>query len=101
MENRQPKPYDKNPRKISGLAVEKVASSIENFGFNQPIVVDQNGVIIVGHMRLEAAKRLNFEKVTVVVREMCLSHCRQSVAGETDWLNNGLAEIEGRVLCGC
>jgi hypothetical protein len=42
------RPYDNNPR-INDPAVDPVAASIREFGFNQPIVVDEQGVIIVGH----------------------------------------------------
>ena len=60
-------PYEGNPRNIPEEAVEKVAASIREFGFQQPIVVDKDGVIIVGHTRLEAAKRLGLKKVPVIV----------------------------------
>ena len=45
------KPYAKNPRKISDKAVKMVANSIREFGFQQPIVVDKNNIIVVGHTR--------------------------------------------------
>ena len=60
-------PYEKNPRKIPKEAVDKVAASIREFGFKQPIVVDKDMVIIVGHTRLMAAKKLGYEKVPVLV----------------------------------
>lgn len=60
------KPYPRNPRKNQS-AIKAVANSIEQFGFEQPIVVDRNGVVIVGHTRLAAAKHLNLTKVPVVV----------------------------------
>jgi DNA modification methylase len=60
------KPYDKNPR-INDHAVESVASSIREFGFRQPIVIDDEGVIIVGHTRYKAALMLGLEKVPVHV----------------------------------
>lgn len=60
-------PYEKNPRKIPKEAVEKVAASIKEFGFKQPIVVDKDMVIIVGHTRLLAAKKLGYETVPVLV----------------------------------
>ncbi|GHN31115.1 hypothetical protein ME790_01860 [Lactobacillus delbrueckii] len=60
------KPYPRNPRKNQS-AIKAVANSIEQFGFEQPIVVDRNGVVIVGHTRLAAAKHLNLDKVPVVV----------------------------------
>ena len=60
-------PYEKNPRKIPKEAVDKVAASIREFGFKQPIVVDKDMVIIVGHTRLLAAKKLGYETVPVLV----------------------------------
>src|ERR1700735_4836746 len=48
-------PYKKNARKWSADAVVKVANSIREFGFRQPIVVDKEGVIVIGHRRLAAA----------------------------------------------
>lgn len=63
----KPLPYCRNARKIPEKAVDKVASSIAEFGFQQPLVVDKNGVIIVGHTRLLAAKKLGLEAVPVHV----------------------------------
>jgi DNA modification methylase len=60
------KPYDKNPR-FNDQAVEAVAASIREFGFRQPIVVDEEGVIIVGHTRYKAALKLGIDKVPVHV----------------------------------
>lgn len=60
------KPYKKNPRKIKD-AVEPVMQSIRQFGFKQPIVVDSNHVIIIGHVRYEAAKKLGLKTVPCVV----------------------------------
>lgn len=60
------KPYKNNPR-INKDAVKIVARSIKEFGFQQPIVVDDQGVIIVGHTRLLAAKKLKLKTVPVVV----------------------------------
>lgn len=61
-------PYEKNPRKNEG-AVDGVAESIKRFGFQQPIVVDANGVIIVGHTRYKAAKKLRLATVPCVRAE--------------------------------
>lgn len=61
-------PYANNPRKNDD-AVEYVANSIKEFGFQQPIVVDSNGVVIVGHTRLKAARKLGLETVPVVVAD--------------------------------
>lgn len=59
------KPYPDNPRDNS-LSIAKVAASIREFGFLQPIVADNDGVIIVGHTRYEAAKTLGLTEVPVV-----------------------------------
>jgi DNA modification methylase len=56
--------YDSNPR-LNDAAVDAVARSIEEFGFRQPIVVDERGVIIVGHTRWKAARKLGLETVPV------------------------------------
>ena len=64
------KPYETNPR-INDAAVEAVARSIGEFGFRQPIVVDADGVIVVGHTRFKAAAALGLERVPVhVAREL-------------------------------
>ncbi|MBN1489783.1 MAG: ParB N-terminal domain-containing protein [Phycisphaerae bacterium] len=59
-------PYEKNPR-INDAAVDAVAASIREFGWNVPIVCDQQMVIIAGHTRLKAALKLGLEKVPVHV----------------------------------
>ena len=61
-------PYSKNPRDNS-KAIESVAQSIDDFGFNQPIVVDKNKVIIVGHTRHAAALLLGLKKVPVFIAD--------------------------------
>lgn len=61
-------PYDKNPRKNKD-AVDKVAASLREFGFRQPIVVDKDNVIIAGHTRLLAAKKLKMKEVPVLVAD--------------------------------
>jgi ParB-like chromosome segregation protein Spo0J len=60
------KPYERNPR-INDKAVDAVAGSLSEFGFRQPIVVDEDGVIIAGHTRWKAAKKLGLAKVPVHV----------------------------------
>ena len=59
-------PYHNNPR-VNDAAVDAVAASIREFGFRQPIVVDEEGVIIVGHTRYKAALKLGLETVPVHV----------------------------------
>ena len=61
-------PYINNPRK--NLNVDKVASSIKEFGFQQPIVVDKTNTIVVGHTRYEAAKKLGITKVPVQIADL-------------------------------
>ena len=61
-------PYEKNPRFNDG-AVEAVANSIKEFGFQQPIVVDKDFVVVVGHTRLKAAEQLGLTEVPVVIAE--------------------------------
>src|SRR5438876_2011945 len=58
--------YDRNPRR-NDQAVDAVAASIREFGFRQPIVVDEDGVIIVGHTRYKAALKLGLKTVPVHV----------------------------------
>jgi DNA modification methylase len=60
------RPYENNPR-VNDAAVEAVAVSIQAFGFRQPIVVDEQGVIIVGHTRYKAALKLGLKEVPVHV----------------------------------
>jgi DNA modification methylase len=60
------KPYEGNPRH-NDAAVDAVAASIEEFGFRQPLVVDEQDMIIVGHTRLKAAAKLGMDLVPVHV----------------------------------
>lgn len=62
-------PYINNPRKNDGEALEKVASSIKEFGFKNPIVIDKNNTIINGHTRYKAAKKLGMEEVPTISAE--------------------------------
>jgi len=61
------KPYPANARKLTPGAIEKVAISIKTFGWQQPIVVDKKGVIVAGHTRHAAAKKLGYTVVPVHV----------------------------------
>lgn len=61
-------PYEKNPRKNDG-AVPAVAASIEEFGFKVPIVIDKDGVIVAGHTRLKAAKKLGMAEVPCIIAD--------------------------------
>lgn len=59
------KPYENNPRK-NEKAVGPVAESIRQFGFNQPIILDRESVIIAGHTRYKAAKKLGLKTVPCI-----------------------------------
>jgi DNA modification methylase len=61
------KPYENNPRKLSEKAIEKVAMSLKEYGFRQPIVVDKDRVIVAGHTRFRASKKLGLKQVPVSI----------------------------------
>lgn len=61
-------PYVNNPRK-NDEAVDAVASSIKNFGFKVPIVVDRENEIVTGHTRLKAAKKLGIKEVPCIIAD--------------------------------
>ena len=60
------KPYPQNAKKHPAEQVEHIANSIREFGFQQPIVVDKDNVVVIGHGRLLAAKKLNMDSVPCV-----------------------------------
>jgi DNA modification methylase len=62
----RPQPYPQNPRNNDG-AVNAVAKSIEEFGWQQPLVVGEDGVLIIGHTRLKSARKLGLTEVPVHV----------------------------------
>ncbi|MFW6061190.1 MAG: ParB N-terminal domain-containing protein [Planctomycetota bacterium] len=87
----QIRPYEANPRD-NDKAVEAVAKSIREFGFRQPIVVDAAGVIVVGHTRWKAARRLGLKTVPVhVAADLTPEQARayriadNRLAEEADW----------------
>lgn len=59
-------PYANNPRNNDGEAVDRVAASIMEYGFKSPIIIDNDNVIIAGHTRYKAAKKLNLDNVPVI-----------------------------------
>jgi len=82
-------PYENNPRK--NLNVDKVAKSIQEFGFQQPIVTDKDMKILVGHTRYFASKKLNLDKVPVVIADLDSSKAKayriadNRVAQDSSW----------------
>ncbi len=63
-------PYWRNPRQVSDAGVTAVADSIERFGYQAPIIVDADMVVIAGHTRLQALRRLGWTEVDVVISDM-------------------------------
>ena len=59
------KPYETNPRQIGDDAIEAVASSIKMYGWQQPIVVDENNKIVAGHVRYLAARKIGLDTIPV------------------------------------
>jgi hypothetical protein len=73
----RPKDYPQNPRKWSTHAIEKVAASIREYGWRQPVVVDTDDVIVIGHLRRAAGKFLGLTQVPVhVARDLTPAQIR-------------------------
>jgi hypothetical protein len=85
------RPYPENAKKHPPEQVDHIANSIKQFGWTQPIVVDPENVVVIGHGRLMAAKRLMLDKVPVVRRddltEDQITACRlaDNKTNESDW----------------
>lgn len=60
--------YKNNPRK-NDKAVEAVANSINSFGFKVPVIIDKNNVLVCGHTRVKAAKKLGIEEIPVIIAD--------------------------------
>lgn len=97
-------PYTKNAKKYPDDQVRHIANSIREFGFRQPIVVDADNVVVIGHGRLLAAKKLGLDTVPVVraddltdeqIRALRLA---DNKTNESEWdfslLEAELAELE-------
>lgn len=92
------KPYENNPRK-NDEAVDKVAASIREFGWQQPLVVDKDGVLIVGHTRLKAAEILGLTDVPVVVADLDPERAKayrlaDNKTGELSWWDFDKLNVE-------
>lgn len=92
------KPYEKNAKKHDKKQVSNVAESIKQFGFVQPVVIDKNNNIIIGHCRLEASKKLNLDEVPcVMVDDLTDEQVRKlrlldNKLNESDWDIDLIAE---------
>ena len=84
-------PYERNPRTHSPEQVTKIAASIEQFGFNNPLLVDSQDGIIAGHGRLLAARQLGLGEVPVIV----LDHLTDAQRRAYVIADNKLAELAG------
>ena len=62
-------PYSKNSRTHSDAQISQITKSIKEFGFTNPILIDEENIIIAGHGRLQAAKKLNLDKAPVITLE--------------------------------
>ena len=91
-------PYDRNAKKHDDKQISNVMESINQFGFAQPIVVDKNNVVIIGHCRLIAAKRLGLRTVPVLRMEELTEEQAQKLRlldnklNESEWDMELLAE---------
>lgn len=94
----QIKPYAHNPRK-NDKSVKYVKESIEQYGFQQPIVVDANNVIIVGHTRYKAAKQLGLKNVPII-RADNLSETQVQAYRIADNKTNQYAKWDESLLAG-
>jgi DNA modification methylase len=101
----RPKDYPKNARKWSAQAVEKVAASIREYGWRQPVVVDANDVIVIGHLRRAGGKYLGLTEVPVhVARDLTPAQIRglrladnrtnQEASWNDDLLGPELADLD-------
>lgn len=91
-------PYEKNAKQHPQKQIDHIANSIKRFGWQQPIVIDKNRVVIIGHGRLLAAKQLMLDKVPVVVDEdlseadVKALRLADNKLNESEWIGNLLDE---------
>jgi site-specific DNA-methyltransferase (adenine-specific) len=92
-------PYEKNTKKHDDVQINNVAESIKQYGFVQPIVIDKNNVVVIGHCRLLAAKKLKMAEVPCVCVEDLTEEQVKALrivdnkSNESDWLND-ILELE-------
>ena len=91
--------YDRNARKHSAKQIAKLAESIREFGFNAPVLVDAAGVIIAGHGRVEAARKVGLKTIPVIPLEHLTDAQRRAyiiadnrISDEAGWDDDLLAE---------
>jgi hypothetical protein len=84
-------PYDRNARTHSRKQIRQIANSIARFGFTNPVLISDDGQIIAGHGRVEAAKLLQIERVPT----LCLSHLSDAERRAYILADNKLAQNAG------
>ena len=94
-------PYANNPKQHPSDQVDKIAASIKQYGWDQPIVADGDGEIIKGHGRYQAAKKLAMDEVPVIVRtdlsdaEKKAARIADNRTAQSEWADESLAtELE-------
>jgi hypothetical protein len=91
-------PYEKNTKAHPEDQVARIAASIKEFGFNQPVLVDGSGVLVAGHGRVLAAQSLGLEAVpTICVDHLTPEQVRayriaDNKTAESDWLDEVLRQ---------
>ncbi len=92
------RPYEKNAKKHDKKQIANVAESIKQYGFVQPVVIDRDGVIVIGHCRVDAAKKLGMKTVPCVCVDDLTSEQVNALrlvdnkSNESDWDFDLLAE---------
>ena len=96
-------PYEGNPRRNEDV-VDKVAGSLNEFGWQQPIVVDKEMVVVAGHTRLQAAKKLKMDQVPIHVADLTDVQAKayrladNRIAEDADWdrflLGNEIRQLD-------
>ena len=93
------KPYERNAKKHPAEQVEYIANSLKRFGWKQPLVVDKDGIVVVGHGRLLAAKKLGLKSVPCVCAddltedEIKAFRLADNKTNESEW-DDELLELE-------
>ncbi len=97
-------PYEKNTKKHDKTQIDNVAESIKQYGFVQPVVIDENDIIVIGHCRVLAAKKLKLKEVPCVCVDDLTPEQVQALrivdnkSNESEWdfdfLIDELAEID-------
>lgn len=100
-------PYENNAKKHDEKQIENVAKSIKEYGFVQPIVIDKDNVIVIGHCRYEASKLLGAEEVPCVLVDSLTDEQVKALrlidnkTNESPWntpkLNQELEELFGKI----